>query len=375
VPADYYELLGVDRNASQDEIKRAYRRLALELHPDTGHGSPESEARFKEVTRAYEVLRDPEKRRQYDTFGAAGVGSNGSGGGAGDPFGFGNIGDVFEAFFGGSPFGGRGRGPSGPPRGSDLEEVAELTFEEAVFGCQKSVMVRTAVPCTSCQATGTSSGSAPATCPECRGSGQVQRVRQSLIGQMVTASPCPRCGGAGQVIADPCRECRGEGRRIEDRTYTVDIPAGVDSGATLRLSGRGAVGPRGGAAGDLYVRLRVAPHERFERDGADLLAELRVPYSQAVLGAVVPFDTLDGTEDLELPPGTSSGTVFRLRGKGVPHLERRSRGDLLVNVVVDVPTELNEEQEQLLRHFAELRGEAVAEPTSGLFTKIRSAFK
>jgi molecular chaperone DnaJ len=374
VPADYYELLGVDRNASQDEIKRAYRRLARELHPDTGHGSPESEARFKEVTRAYDVLRDPEKRRRYDTFGAEGVGANGSAAGA-DPFGFGNIGDVFEAFFGGSPFGGRSRGPAGPPRGSDLEEVAELTFEEAVFGCQKSVMVRTAVPCTTCQATGTASGTAPATCPECRGTGQVQRVRQSLIGQMVTASPCPRCGGAGQVIADPCRECRGEGRRIEDRTYTVDIPAGVDSGATLRLSGRGAVGPRGGAAGDLYVHLRVAPHERFERDGADLLTELRVPYSQAVLGAVVPFDTLDGNEDLELPPGTASGTVFRLRGKGVPHLERRSRGDLLVNVVVDVPTELTEEEEQLLRQFAEMRGETVAEPTSGLFTKIRSAFK
>jgi molecular chaperone DnaJ len=374
VPADYYELLGVDRNASQEEIKRAYRRLARELHPDTGHGSPESEARFKEVTRAYEVLKDPEKRRRYDTFGVEGVGANGSGAGA-DPFGFGNIGDVFEAFFGGSPFGGRSRGPAGPPRGSDLEEVAELTFEEAIFGCQKSVVVRTAVPCTSCQATGTASGTAPATCPECRGTGQVQRVRQSLIGQMVTASPCPRCGGAGQVIADPCRDCRGEGRRIEDRTYTVDIPAGVDSGATLRLSGRGAVGPRGGAAGDLYVHLRVAPHERFERDGADLLTELRVPYSQAVLGAVVPFDTLDGNEDLELPPGTASGTVFRLRGKGVPHLERRSRGDLLVNVVVDVPTELNEEEEQLLRQFAEMRGETVAEPTSGLFTKIRSAFK
>ncbi|HEY8526886.1 MAG TPA: molecular chaperone DnaJ [Acidimicrobiales bacterium] len=373
MPADYYELLGVDRNASQDEIKRAYRKLARELHPDTGHNDPESEARFKEVTRAYEVLRDPEKRRQYDMFGAEAVGANGSG--AADPFGFGNIGDVFEAFFGGSPFGTRTRGPSGPPRGADIEEVAELTFEEAVFGCQKSVTVRTAVPCTTCQATGTASGTAPATCPECRGTGQVQRVRQSLIGQMVTSSPCPRCGGAGQVIADPCRDCRGEGRRIEDRTYTVDIPAGVDTGATLRLSGRGAVGPRGGAAGDLYVHLRVAPHDRFERDGADLLTELRVPYTQCVLGATVPFDTLDGTEELELPPGTASGTVFRLRGKGVPHLERRSRGDLLVTVVVDVPTDLTEEEERLLREFAALRGEAVAEPTNGLFTKIRSAFK
>lgn len=373
MPADYYELLGVDRNAGQDDIKRAYRRLARELHPDTGHNSPESEARFKEVTRAYEVLRDPEKRRRYDMFGPEGA--NGGGAAAGDPFGFGGIGDVFEAFFGGSPFGGRGRGPSGPPRGPDIEEIAELTFEEAVFGCQKVVVVRTAVPCTTCQATGTASGTAPTTCPECRGTGQVQRIRQSLIGQMVTSSPCSRCGGAGQVIADPCRDCRGEGRRIEERTYTVDIPAGVDTGATLRLSGRGAVGPRGGPPGDLYVHLRVAPHERFERDGANLLSELRVPYTQAVLGAVVPFETLDGSEELDLPPGTASGTVFRLRGRGVPHLDRRSRGDLLVNVVVDVPTDLTEEQEQHLRQFAEMRGEPVAEPSGRLFTKIRSAFK
>ncbi|HEX8804865.1 MAG TPA: molecular chaperone DnaJ [Acidimicrobiales bacterium] len=373
--ADYYELLGVTRDATQDEIKRAYRRLARELHPDTGHNDPESEARFKEVTAAYDVLRDPEKRRRYDTFGPEGV--NGGGPAAGDPFGFGGIGEVFEAFFGGSPFGGgrSGRGPGGPMRGADLEIVAELTFEQAVFGCEHRVVVPTPMPCPTCKATGAAPGTEPVTCPECRGSGQVQRVRQSLIGQMVTSSPCHRCAGAGQLIADPCPDCRGEGRRVEDRPYTVDIPAGVDTGSTLRLSGRGAVGPRGGAAGDLYVHLRVAPHERFHRDGANLLTELRVPFTQAVLGASIPFETLDGPDEIELPRGTPSGTVFRLRGKGVPHLERKSRGDILVNVVVDVPSQLGEDEEETLRRFAQLRGEPVADPPSGLIDKLRSAFK
>jgi molecular chaperone DnaJ len=371
---DYYELLGVSRNATTDEIKRAFRRLARELHPDTGHGDPEAEARFKAVAHAYEVLSDPEKRRRYDTFGPEGV-NNGSGGA--DPFsGFGGIGDVFEAFFGGSPFGGGGRrGPSGPPRGADLEVVADLEFTEAVFGCEHAVSVRTAVACTACGATGAADGTEPVTCYECQGSGQVQRVRQSLIGQMVTSSPCARCGGSGLIIASPCGECRGEGRLVEERSYTVDIPAGVDTGSTLRLSGRGAVGPRGGAAGDLYVHLRVAPHPRFQRDGADLVTTIHLPYTQATLGATLDFETLDGIEEVEIPRGTASGTTFRLRGRGVPHLERRSRGDLVIEAVVDVPTDLSEEEEEVVRRLADLRGEPVAPPPSGLMSKIRSAFK
>lgn len=368
---DYYELLGVSRDASQDEIKRAYRRLARELHPDTGHGNAADEARFKEITQAYEVLKDPEKRRRYDAFGPDGV----NGGPTADPFGFGGVGDIFEAFFGGSPFGGRSRGPTGPVRGQDLEVVATIDFEEAVFGCRHSVDVRTAVACDTCQATGAAPGSHATTCPECRGAGQVQRVRQSLIGQMVTSSPCPRCGGAGQTIASPCPDCHGEGRRVEERTYTVDIPAGVDSGSSLRLSGRGAVGPRGGPAGDLYVHLKVTPHERFRRDGAHLLTELHVPYVQTVLGATIPLETLDGTQDIQVARGTPSGTVLRLRGKGVPRLERRSRGDLLVTLVVDVPTELSPEEEETLRRFAELRDEDVDPPASGLLSRLRSALQ
>jgi molecular chaperone DnaJ len=372
--ADYYELLGVSRNATPDEIKRAYRRLARELHPDTGHGDPEAEAKFKQVTQAYEVLRDPEKRQRYDMFGPEGAAA--ASGASSDPFGFGGgIGDVFEAFFGGSPFGGRSRGPSGPPRGSDLEVVADLEFEEAVFGCQHTVVVRTAVACDTCGAAGAAPGTDVITCAECHGTGQVQRIRQSLIGQMVTSSPCHRCGGAGQVIASPCPDCRGEGRRADERKYTVDIPAGVDSGSTLRLSGRGAVGPRGGPPGDLYVHLRVKEHPRFQREGANLVTELHLPYSQAVLGATVPFETLDGAEELEIPRATPPDTVFRLRGRGVPHLERRSRGDMLVKLRIDVPTELTEGEEATLRQFAEMRGEEVAPPPSGLISKLRSAFK
>jgi len=371
---DYYELLGVSRNATADEIKRAFRKLARELHPDTGHGDPDAEARFKQVAHAYEVLSDPDKRRRYDTFGAEGV--NG-GAPSADPFGFGGgggLGDVFEAFFGGSPFGG-GRGSSGPPRGADLEVVADLEFTDAVFGCEHAVSVRTAVACNACHATGAADGTEPVTCYECQGTGQVQRVRQSLIGQMVTSSPCARCSGSGQIIATPCAECSGEGRTVEERTYTVDIPAGVDAGSTLRLSGRGAVGPRGGAAGDLYVHLRVASHDRFERDGVDLHSTVKLPYTQATLGTTLRFETLDGSEQIEIPRGTASGTTFRLRGRGVPHLERRNRGDLLIDVVVDVPTELSEDEEEVMRHLAELRGEEVAPPPSGLISKLRSAFK
>jgi molecular chaperone DnaJ len=371
VPTDFYELLGVSRNATAEEIKRAYRRLARELHPDTRPEDPQAEALFKEITRAYEVLSDPEKRRRYDQFGAAGV----DGSGVGDPFMAGNINDIFEAFFGGSPFGGRNRGPAGPPRGADLEEVVDLEFEDAVFGCQHSVTIKTAVPCTTCDATGAAEGTQAVTCVDCRGTGAVQRVRQSFIGQMVTTSPCPRCGGSGEVIASPCVDCRGEGRRIDERTYTVDIPAGVDSGSTLRLSGRGAVGPRGGAAGDLYVHLRVKPHPTIRRDGVDLVSELRVPYTQAVLGATVDLETLDGTEEFELPRGTPSGTEFRIRGKGVPHLERRARGDFLVTVIVDVPTDLGEDEEQLVRQLADMRGDEVAPPPTGLMSRLRSAFK
>ncbi len=368
MPTDYYELLGVSRAATPDEIKRAYRRLARELHPDANPDHPGAEMQFKEVAVAYETLMDPERRRRYDQFGPEGAAPGG------DPFGFGGagLGDIFDAFFGG---GGNRGGRGGPPPGADLEVAVDLEFERAVFGTQEEVSVRTAVACSTCEATGAAPGTSAQTCAQCGGAGQVRQVRQSILGQMVTAGPCNVCAGTGEVIAQPCPDCRGEGRLIEKKTYTVDIPAGVDTGSTLRLSGFGAVGPRGGAKGDLYVHVRVRPHERFERDGQDLVHELHVPMTQAGLGAHLSYPTLDGVEDLVIPRGTQTGRVFRLRGRGVPHLRGRARGDLLVHVLVDTPSGLGPEEEQLLRDLAELRQEEVAPAESGFLSKIRSAFK
>lgn len=371
---DYYEQLGVSPQATAEEVKRAYRRLARQYHPDA-NPDPDAHARFKEIAAAYEVLSDPERRQRYDRFGPEGA----AGAAGGDPFGagFGGLGDIFDTFFGGSGggFGGAGRGPVGPPPGSDLEAVVELDFEQAVFGSEAPVIIRTAVACATCEATGAALGSHAETCAECGGAGQVRRVRQSILGQMVTASACPRCGGLGKVIPQPCPECRGEGRLIKDKTYTVDIPAGVDTGSTLRLSNLGAVGPRGGGAGDLYVHVRVRPHPRFDRDGSDLHQELHLPFTQAALGVQLRYETLDGTEDLAVPAGTQTGRSFRLRARGVPRVQGRGRGDLVVTVVVDTATDLNDEQDQLVRRLAELRGEEVAAADHGLFSKLRSAFK
>src|SRR4051812_2761784 len=369
---DLYELLGVSRDATPDELKKAYRRLARELHPDT-NPDPTAEERFKEINLAYETLSDPERRQRYDLLGT----TDGTGQGF-DPFaGGGGLGDIFDVFFGGgnNPFGQRGRGQSGPPRGADLEVALDLGFEEAVFGANHELSLRVPVTCSTCTGTGAKEGTSPVTCDQCNGTGQVRRVRQSMLGQMVTAGPCTRCGGIGQIIADPCSDCRGEGRRTEERTFTVDVPAGVDTGSTLRLSGRGAAGPRGGSTGDLYVHLRVAAHTRFERVGYDLVEELHIPMTQATLGAHLPYATLDGDEDLVVPSGTQTGRVFRLRGRGVPHVNDRGRGDLLVRVVVDTPTSLSREEADLVRTLAQLRGDDVAPDEKGFFSKIRSAFK
>ena len=373
---DYYELLGVSRAASNDEIKRAYRRKARELHPDANPDDAATAERFKEVARAYAVLSDPDQRARYDRFGEAGV-SGAGGQRVEDMFGGGGgLNDLFDAFFGGqSPFGGGGRrGPAGPPRGQDLEVVADITFEQAVFGAEVPVSLKLPQRCDECGGSGAGAGTRPVTCADCNGSGQVQRVRQSLLGQMVTSSPCPRCGGLGQVIATPCAKCRGEGRVTVDHTYHVDVPAGVDTGSTLRLSGRGAAGARGGRSGDLFVHLRVAQHERYWRDGNDLVTTVPISIAQAALGTTVALPTLDGDEELVVPPGTQPGREFVLRNRGVPRLQGRGRGDLRAQLVVEVPTKLDDEEAALLRQFADKRGEAVSPPDKGLFSRIKSAF-
>lgn len=369
MPRDHYEVLGVDRDAGAAEVKSAYRRLARQHHPDANDGDSAAESEFKAVAASYKVLSDPEARQSYDRFGHDGP----SAGMAGDPFG--GINDIFESFFGGGGVGGGGRRRSGPRPGEDLETTILVDFEEAVFGSEEEITVRTAVACTSCEATGLTPGTSAEQCGGCRGSGQVRQVRQSVLGQMVTAAPCPTCSGRGEVFPDPCVDCRGEGRRVEECSFTVNVRAGVDDGTTLRLTGRGAVGPRGGPTGDLYVSVRVRPHPVFERHGTDLYHRLHLPVTQAALGVELDYETLDGDVEVRIPAGTQTGEVFRLRGSGVPHLQGRGRGDIVLEVVVDTPTGLSAEEDKLFRSLAVERGETVGEPGDGLISRIRSALR
>ena len=354
MPADYYELLGVGRDVGEGDLKRAYRRKAREHHPDANPGDAGAEARFKEISEAYAVLSDPQARARYDQFGHDGL----RGGAGGPAFDF-DLSDIFESFFGGNPFGGgRSRG-AGPPRGEDHETVVDLDFAEAVFGADRPIDVRVQVSCGECDGSGAAPGTSPAVCSVCGGAGHVRQVRQSLLGQMVTTAPCTRCRGLGQEIAEPCRACRGEGRRPEQVSLVVRVPPGVDSGATLRLTGRGSAGPRGGSPGDLYVHLRVAESDTFVRQGDSLVAELPVTMLQAALGATVPFDTLDGPQELAVKAGTQPNDTIRLGGLGVPRANGRGRGDLHVVVRVDIPKKLSKSQSAKLAEVAAERGEHV----------------
>ncbi len=367
---DLYELLGVRPDATDDEIKRAYRRRARELHPDANGGDPEAEAKFKEVSFAYEVLRDPERRARYDRFGPASFGG-GSPGAGGAGFGFdGGLSDLFEAFFGTMTGTARGR-RRGPQQGSDAEVTLHLDFAEAVFGAEKQLSVRLPVTCDECAGTGALPGTAPVPCSDCQGTGELRRIRQSLLGQVVTSVACARCQGSGEVVADPCPSCRGEGRRTEDRDLTVEVPAGVDDGSTLRLAGRGPAGPRGGPAGSLFVHLVVQPDERFERMGDDLHTTLHVGMAQAALGTALDVETLEESRQVDVAAGTQTGAVVRFRGLGVPHLRGRGRGDLYVHFAVDTPTELTARQRELLTQLAAERGEEV-HGHDGVFSRIRS---
>jgi molecular chaperone DnaJ len=373
---DLYELLGVRREATDEEIKRAYRARARELHPDTNHGNPEAEARFKEVTVAYEVLRDPDRRARYDRYGPEGVFGAQAGGMGG--FGFeGSLSDIGEAFFG--QMGGAGAGRRrGPQPGSDAEVRLGLEFSEAVFGARKDITIRLPATCATCAGRGTAPGTDPVTCSECQGTGELRRVRQSLLGQVVTSVACSRCSGTGEMIPTPCADCRGEGRRMQENTFTVEVPAGVEDGSTLRLADRGAAGQRGGPNGSLFVHLSVSRDPRFERQGDHLNTTLRISFAQAALGTDTEVETLEGAHKLTIAPGTHHGHVERVRGAGVPHLRGRGRGDLFVHVLVETPTNLTPEQDELLRQFAASREEPVSPPGAGggegVFSRIRSAF-
>lgn len=380
VARDYYGLLGVDRDASPDEIKRAYRKLARQLHPDV-NPDPGAREKFKEVTAAYEVLSDPAKRQVVDLGGDPL--SNGGGPAAGDPFGGMGLSDIMDAFFGGGMTGGmgggRGRGPrSRVQQGQDALVPVELTLEECASGVAKDITVDTATLCTMCHGSGCAEGSSPTTCEACRGTGETQQVQRSLLGQVITTRPCRTCRGFGTVITDPCRQCNGDGRVRARRTVRANIPAGVGDGIRVRLAGQGEVGPGGGSPGDLYVEVREVPHPRFTRDGIDLHCTVHVPMTAAALGAALALDVLDGSEELDIQPGTQSGSIITLRGQGMPQLRGTSRGNLYVHVEVATPTKVDAEQAELLRKLAELRGEVqpelAARSQGGLFGRLRGSF-
>lgn len=371
---DFYEILGVPRDASQADIKKAYRRLAMQYHPDR-NPSPDAEERFKEINRAYEVLSDPEKRAAYDRFGHAGV--DGTAGAAGfegfNPFeGFG---DIFEAFFGGT----RARRRQGPTRGGDLSYTLELSFEEAAFGTEKEIEFQRYEVCGECRGRGTAPGTDLAVCPECRGAGEIRRAATSIFGQFVNVTTCGRCGGEGRLIVTPCSRCRGTGRERVTRRLVVRIPPGVDSGSQIRLSGEGEAGFRGGPRGNLYVVVSVAPHPHFTRVGDHLLYELPLNIAQAALGTTVQIPRLDpggGVIELEIPPGTQHGDEFLVRGEGVPRLRGTGRGDLVVRVAVVVPEHLSEEQRRLLEKLAETMGTPTLPRRNGkksFFERLRDA--
>jgi molecular chaperone DnaJ len=345
---DLYEILGVRRDATQEDIKRAYRRLARELHPDV-NGSPDAEHRFKEVAGAYEILSDPGRRQQYDAFGERG-------GPAGSPFG--DVQDIFDMFFGGGFAGSRRTRPrSRAAHGEDVFVTVPLSFREAAFGAHRDLPIDVLETCERCLGNGSEPGSAPTSCRTCGGSGVVQEMRRSVFGQLMTSRECVVCQGTGLEITDPCGTCGGEGRLAAERTIPVDVPPGVADGMELRVAAAGHAGRGGGPAGDLYLTLRVEASPVFERRGQDLVAALDVSMTQAALGADVQVETLDGPETIRIQPGTESGSIIRLRGRGVPNLNRRGRGDLFLRVDVRVPSDLRRKEKDLLRQLADLRGE------------------
>lgn len=365
MPRDYYEVLGVSREASETEIKKAFRRLARELHPDVNDHDPEAEEKFKEAAAAYEVLSDAERRRTYDAYGHEGLRSGGFEPGAG----FGSIDDIFQAFFGGG-FGGR------QAAGGDVALAVEVELAEVATGARREVTYDVVAACENCHGNGAEPGTPITACERCRGAGELRQVTRTPFGQMVRAVPCDACGAAGKIPETPCETCGGSGRTRQSRTSAIEVPAGIEDGQRMRISGAGHAGEAGAPAGDLYVEVRVGEDERFERDGSDLLSVVSVPATLAMLGTTVTVPTLDGTEEIEVEPGTQPGTEKVLRGAGLPRLNNRRRGNQRVILEVFVPTNLSEEQRGIAESLDEtLEDENLAPPHGeGLFSRVRRAF-
>ncbi len=368
---DYYDVLGVSKDASQEEIKKAYRTLARKYHPDMNQGKKDAETRFKEVKDAYDVLGDPQKRENFDHFGhAEEQGGFGQGFGGGGAQGFGGFEDIFDAFFGGGGTGRRG----GPQRGADLRYDMEITLEEAAFGKESKVRIPRTEKCPACKGSGAKEGTRPETCATCEGTGQEQVIKNTSFGRFINVQTCQRCRGEGKIIKEPCRECSGQGQVHRERKIDINIPAGVDTGSKLRVNGEGEAGKKGGPPGDLYIIIHVKPHKHFKRQGDDIVLEHSISFTQAVIGAEISIPTIDGKKaKLRIPEGTQPGTFFRLRGKGIPRLRGIGRGDQHVKVTVKVPQKLSVKQKEALKEFASSIGETIPDD-KGFMGKVKDAF-
>lgn len=378
---DYYEVMGVPKNAPEDEIKKAYRKLAKQYHPDLNPGDKDAEAKFKEVNEAYEVLSDKDKRARYDQFGHAGVDPSFGGGAGGDPFGgdpFGGVdlGDIFSSFFGGGGFGGgrRQANPNAPRRGSDTEAVLNISFEEAAKGCKKNITYSRIDSCAACGGSGAEKGTQPKTCPQCSGTGQVRISQRTPFGVVQTSRGCDRCGGTGKVIEHPCKDCGGTGRVKRQKTIEVTVPAGVDDDQVLQMGGLGNAGSNGGPAGDLHVYVNVRPHPIFERKGNDVWCEMPITFTQAALGAEVTVPTLDGRVSYQVHEGTQPGDIFKLRGKGIQNLNGRGRGDQYIKVTIEVPKNLSQKQKDILKEFDQSAEDKNYQKRKTFFDKIKDMF-
>lgn len=382
---DYYEVLGVSKEADERELKKAYRKLAMKYHPDKNPGDQEAENKFKEINEAYQILSDPQKKSAYDRFGHAGVDPNSGYGGASGGFEgnfediFGSFGggfsDIFSDIFSGSGFGGNSRGKSGPKKGADIQYNIQLEFHEAAFGTEKQIKIKRYEHCDVCEGSGAKKGTQRKTCPTCNGTGEVKQVRNTLFGRMVNVATCSQCDGEGSVIETPCNNCKGSGKVVKEKSISIKIPAGVDNGSIIRLSAEGELGQRKGPRGDLFIVISVKSHEIFKRNGQDVHCEVPISFVQAALGAEIEVPTLEGKVAYTISAGTQTGTTVRLKNKGIPSLRGGSRGDQYVKMNIEVPTKLTEKQKELLKEFSEISKDENHSQMKSFFDKMKSMFK